>query len=242
MANTSLAQLTLANSGRQSMNADAAKYFNALVAKIKADTGITIVATEGTRTYARQKELYDGYRAGRIDPTTGKRYNPAWSPDDPRANHLSGRAVDVGSGVGYVSTPAARAWRALATAYGFRETVAGEPWHFEWRSDWVAVTLPTTPAANSEEDEDEMSAPALIQHETTKALSAIGVEGSGVVKIRNEAHYNEIANFYNSTGGRLRSKAKGLTSWPAWKSLSGYYTTLSPTGYDEAVMFFTPKK
>lgn len=134
MANTSLAQASIGNG--QTMNTDAARYYNALVEKIKAETGISIVATEGTRTYARQKYLYDLYRAGKG--------NPAWSPDDSRAYHLSGRAVDVGSSVGYVNTAAAKAWRARCLAYGFRETVAGEPWHFEWRAEWVATSLVVT--------------------------------------------------------------------------------------------------
>lgn len=133
MANTSLTQASIGNG--QTMNTDAAQYYNALVAKIKAETGISILATEGTRTYARQKYLYDLYLAGKG--------NPAWSPDSPLAYHLSGRAVDVGSGVGYVNTAAAKAWRARCGAYGFRETVPGEPWHFEWRKEWVSTSLDT---------------------------------------------------------------------------------------------------
>lgn len=139
MVNTALAQAPIGNG--QTLNADAARYYNALVKKIKDETGIVIVATEGTRSYARQLELYNGYRQGRIDPSTGRRYNPAWSPNDSRAYHLSGRAVDVGSGVGYVATQAAKVWRAACGKYGFRETVPGEPWHFEWRADWVKATI-----------------------------------------------------------------------------------------------------
>jgi len=133
VANTAAAQAGIGNG--QTMNADAARHWAALVAEIKRDTGITVVATEGTRTYARQKALYDGYRAGRPG------FNPAWSPESPYAYHLSGRAVDVGSGVGYLATQASREFYARAGRYGFRPTVAGEPWHFEWRADWVGVSL-----------------------------------------------------------------------------------------------------
>lgn len=131
MANTSGPQASIGNG--QTMNYDAARYWNAMVAEIYLKTGISIVPTEGTRTWNRQNELYQLYRAGRG--------NPAWSPNDARAYHLSGRAVDVGSSVGFVNTNNARVFRAYAGMYGFRETVHGEPWHFEWRSDWVTINL-----------------------------------------------------------------------------------------------------
>lgn len=131
MANTSLTQASIGNG--QTMNTEPAKYYNALVQKIESETGMRIVATEGTRTYARQKELYDLYRAGEG--------NPAWSPESPYAYHLSGRAVDVGSGVGFSNNPAYGVWRKYCGPYGFRETVQGETWHFEWRADWVGVDL-----------------------------------------------------------------------------------------------------
>lgn len=131
MANTSGPQASIGNG--QTMNYDAARYWNAMVAEIYIKTGISIVPTEGTRTWSRQNELYQLYRAGRG--------NPAWSPNDARAYHLSGRAVDVGSSVGFVNTNNARVFRAYAGMYGFRETVHGEPWHFEWRSDWVTINL-----------------------------------------------------------------------------------------------------
>jgi hypothetical protein len=158
MANTAATQVSIGND--QTLNAAAARYWLALVARIKAETGMVILPTEGTRQYARQKYLWDGYRAGAIDPSTGRRFNPAWSPDDSRAYHLSGRAVDVGSGVGYVTTTASRIFYALAGLYGFRPTVAGEPWHFEWRADWVgisleaaAITKAVIPEPPSEEDD-----------------------------------------------------------------------------------------
>ena len=159
MANTAATQATIGNG--QTLNADAARYWAALVARIKAETGFTIVATEGTRLYERQKYLWDGYRSGRIDPSTGRRFNPAWPPDSPSAYHLSGRAVDVGSSVGYVTTEASRAFYSRAGQYGFRPTVAGEPWHFEFRPEWVGVTLETAvlakaiiPAPDSPREDD----------------------------------------------------------------------------------------
>lgn len=139
MANTATTQAPIGNG--QTLNADAARYWNALVDDLEERTGTRVVATEGTRTYARQKDLYDGYINGRIDPTTGRRYNPAWNPDSPRANHLAGRAVDVGSGVGYVDTDISKAFYAICRAYGFDDTVDGEPWHFEWFDHLISPTV-----------------------------------------------------------------------------------------------------
>lgn len=133
MANTSLAQASIGND--QTLNANAARAWTALVAKIKADTGFDIAPTEGTRTYERQAYLYAGW----VRRLPG--FNPAWSPDSPYAYHLSGRAVDVGSSVGYVATESSRAFYSRAGQYGFRPTVAGEPWHFEFRPEWVGVSL-----------------------------------------------------------------------------------------------------
>lgn len=131
MVNTSGAQAAIGN--KQSLNVDAARYYNALVLNIKRETGIDIIATEGTRTYARQLELYNLYRAGKG--------NPAWAPTSRYAYHLSGNAVDVGSGVGYTATAASRAFYARAGRFGFRASVDGEPWHFEWRQAWVDPKL-----------------------------------------------------------------------------------------------------
>lgn len=130
MANTAAAQSSIGNG--QTMNADAAVYWHLLVAAVAAATGVWVVATEGTRTYARQLYLWQNRnRPG---------FNPAWHPDDARAYHLSGRAVDVGSQVGYVATLISAVFYRLAGAYGFRATVPGEPWHFEWRREWVHPT------------------------------------------------------------------------------------------------------
>lgn len=147
MANTSGAQASIGNG--QTMNVDAAMHWNAMVGAILRDHKVPIIATEGTRTRSRQSYLYDGYRFGRIDPTTGRKFNPAWSPDSPYAYHLSGRAVDVGSGVGFSNRAEYRIFREYAKQYGFRETVKGEPWHFEWRSDWVSDHIKNYLAASN---------------------------------------------------------------------------------------------
>ena len=141
MANTPGIQASIGNG--QTMNADAAIYWRLLVAAVAAACGVWVVATEGTRTYAKQLYLWQNRnRPG---------FNPAWHPDDARAYHLSGRAVDVGSQVGFVLTLVSIAFYKLSGLYGFRATVKGEPWHFEWRLEWVSPAIRamvgTTPAA-----------------------------------------------------------------------------------------------
>jgi hypothetical protein len=157
MANTAAAQADIGNG--QTLNTDAAIYWRLLVAAVAAVCGVSVVATEGTRTYARQLYLWQNRnRPG---------FNPAWHPDDPRANHLAGRCVDVGSGVGYMATAVSRAFYALAALYGFRATVPGEPWHFEWRLEWVSPAIRLLATASTtkttipeEEDMHIISSPA----------------------------------------------------------------------------------
>lgn len=158
MANTAGAQRSIGNG--QTMNADAAAYALALRALVFAMVGVWVVFTEGTRTYDRQNYLY----VNRTKPG----FNPAWPPWSIFAYHMSGRAVDVGSEVGYVKTATSRAFYSVAGAYGFRPTVSGEPWHFEWRLEWVradirrqvengtAAPAAATPPAIIRTDDDEM--------------------------------------------------------------------------------------
>lgn len=138
MSNTPGPQASIGNG--QTINADAAVYWLLLVAAVAAKVGVWVVPTEGTRTYARQLYLW----TNRNRPG----FNPAWHPDDARAYHLSGRAVDVGSHVGFVLHVVSIAFYSLAGAYGFRATVPGEPWHFEWRLEWVAPHIRFIAAVN----------------------------------------------------------------------------------------------
>ena len=143
MANRAGLQTSIGNG--QTLNADAAIYWRLLVAAVAAACGVWVVATEGTRTYARQLYLWQNRnRPG---------FNPAWHPDDARAYHVAGNAVDVGSQVGFILTLVSIAFYRLAGDYGFRPTVKGEPWHFEWRQEWVAPRIRsqvgTTPASPS---------------------------------------------------------------------------------------------
>lgn len=172
MANRPGVQASIGNG--QTLNADAAIYWRLLVAAVALACGVWVIATEGTRTYARQLYLYQNRnRPG---------FNPAWSPDSPFAYHLSGRAVDVGSGVGFMATIVSKTFYRLAGLYGFHATVKGEPWHFEWRLEWVhpsiRASVGSTPASTSttpiRTDDDEMLTPEAQDFIRNTVGSAVG--------------------------------------------------------------------
>jgi LAS superfamily LD-carboxypeptidase LdcB len=81
-----------------------------------ADISLTIES--GFRTHAEQQVLYSAWRRGRG--------NRAAKPGE--SNHQSGRALDIS-----VKDPETYAWlSANAGQFGFKRTVAGEPWHWEY--------------------------------------------------------------------------------------------------------------
>jgi hypothetical protein len=89
-----------------------------------AGVGIELYVLSGFRTRSEQAHLYRAWRRG-----WGNR---AARPG--RSNHESGRALDIHL------VPGAFAWlRANAERFGFRRTVPGEPWHWEFVSAPVAV-------------------------------------------------------------------------------------------------------
>jgi hypothetical protein len=72
----------------------------------------------GFRHQEHQVWLYEAWRAG----WGNRAARPGFS------NHQSGRALDL-----YVRDPAIRAWlESNASRFGFKRTVPGEPWHWEY--------------------------------------------------------------------------------------------------------------
>jgi LAS superfamily LD-carboxypeptidase LdcB len=93
-----------------------AKAFKKMAAHADRD-GIDLAIRSGFRSHARQKALYRAYRQG----WGNKAARPGFS------NHESGRALDIDMDGGV------RAWMsANAKRYGFKQTVRGEPWHWEY--------------------------------------------------------------------------------------------------------------
>jgi hypothetical protein len=83
--------------------------------------GVRIKVVSGFRTMAEQEYLYGCYKSGKCNHG-----NLAARPGF--SNHQSGHALDLNG-----RDPAVGAWlRAHAGAYGFRDTVPSEPWHWEY--------------------------------------------------------------------------------------------------------------
>ncbi len=86
-----------------------------------ARAGIEIKVVSGFRTMAEQEHLYGCYIH-----CSCNNCNLAARPG--HSNHQSGHALDLNA-----RDPAVGAWlRAHAHEYGFRNTIASEPWHWEY--------------------------------------------------------------------------------------------------------------
>ncbi|NMO22739.1 D-alanyl-D-alanine carboxypeptidase [Pyxidicoccus fallax] len=83
--------------------------------------GVSLRVTSGYRSRQEQRWLYERYRKG-LGPQAAR---PG------RSNHQRGLAVDLV--VGDVSTTTYEWLASNACRFGFRRTVASEPWHWEYR-------------------------------------------------------------------------------------------------------------
>jgi len=83
-----------------------------------ARDGVELWIRNGFRTGEHQLWLYQAWRAGWGNPAA----RPGYS------NHQSGRALDLS-----IRDPGTFAWlEANAKRFGFKRTVRGEPWHWEY--------------------------------------------------------------------------------------------------------------
>jgi hypothetical protein len=92
--------------------------------------GLRIVVNSGFRSWAQQQQqMYDA---------AVRRYGSAraarrWVLPPQESTHVRGLAVDLG-------TPAAAAWLDVRGArFGLCRAYGDEPWHFEYRPDWIAA-------------------------------------------------------------------------------------------------------
>lgn len=84
-----------------------------------AEAGVTLFIRSGFRSHEQQAWLYRAWKEG----WGNRAARPGWS------NHQHGRALDL-----YLREPGTLAWLdANARRFGFRRTVRGEPWHWEYR-------------------------------------------------------------------------------------------------------------
>ncbi len=94
-----------------------ARAFLAMQAAAKAD-GIELGIRSGFRSMEQQMWLYAAWKAG----YGNKAARPGHS------NHQDGKALDL-----YLDTPETFAWlERHARRFGFKRTVRGEPWHWEY--------------------------------------------------------------------------------------------------------------
>jgi hypothetical protein len=90
-----------------------------------ADAGVELRLESGFRTVEQQRELFRAWRKG----NGNKAARPGMS------NHQSGRALDIA----VMRVPGALAWlETNAASFGFKRTVASEPWHWEYVDSPVA--------------------------------------------------------------------------------------------------------
>jgi LAS superfamily LD-carboxypeptidase LdcB len=93
------------------------KAFLAMREAARAD-GIDLYVFSGFRAMDHQKRLYQAYREG----YGNKAAKPGYS------NHQLGKALDI-----YIGDAGIYDWlEAHAKQFGFKRTVAGEPWHWEY--------------------------------------------------------------------------------------------------------------
>lgn len=101
---------------------NAASAFAAMSVAAKKD-GLQLKVNSAFRTMGEQKKLYKKYQEGG---------NLAAKPG--YSNHQSGVAVDINRAAANAGDSPIDVWlRNNAHKYGFYNTVANEPWHWEWR-------------------------------------------------------------------------------------------------------------
>lgn len=107
--------------GGHRLHRDAAAAFERMAAEARA-AGRTLRVTSGWRSYQQQRFLWRRYRDGRGPKA-------AWPG---RSNHNRGLAVDLAVGRD-LESPTYEWLAGNACRFGFRRTVASEPWHWEYR-------------------------------------------------------------------------------------------------------------
>ncbi|RYZ43428.1 MAG: D-alanyl-D-alanine carboxypeptidase [Myxococcaceae bacterium] len=119
--------------GGHRLHRDAAAAFERMTAAAR-ESGQSLLVTSAWRSYQQQRYLWRLYRKGK----GAKAARPG------RSNHQRGLAVDLVVG-GELESPTYEWLAGNACRFGFRRTVASEPWHWEYRPR-------STPAPRDGED------------------------------------------------------------------------------------------
>jgi hypothetical protein len=151
-------QVSLGRRG-QTINVDSWPWFNGLIEAVCDELGVDYddMIVEATRPRSRQLYLYNGYVQGRIDPSTGRKFNPAYHPDSNSAYHVAGDAVDFGCRAGTRGSPVQLALHRLGPKFGIFFEVSNELWHGRRDPRRTPSTLPASSGATPIENEDDMT-------------------------------------------------------------------------------------
>jgi D-alanyl-D-alanine carboxypeptidase len=94
------------------------------MAAAAGEAGLGVSISTAYRSHEQQTQLYAAYEAAKA---RGENPTPVAKPGT--SNHEKGTAVDIH----VASNPRLLAWlREHGPSYGFHETVAREPWHFDF--------------------------------------------------------------------------------------------------------------
>jgi hypothetical protein len=98
--------------------------------------GLSLVLNSGFRTWAKQRQMYLAAVRQYGSAVVARR----WVLPPQESTHVRGLAVDVGP-------PATARWlNAHGAAFGLCRAYGDEPWHFEYRPDWIAAFHGRCPA------------------------------------------------------------------------------------------------
>jgi D-alanyl-D-alanine carboxypeptidase len=98
--------------------------------------GLTLVVNSGYRSFSRQARMYEAA----VRQYGSARVARRWVLPAQESTHVRGLAADIG-------TPATAAWlNRHGAAFGLCRAYGNEPWHVEYRPDWVAAFHGRCPA------------------------------------------------------------------------------------------------
>jgi len=98
--------------------------------------GLTLVVNSGYRSFSRQSRMYEAA----VRQYGSARVARKWVLPAQESTHVRGLAADIG-------TPATAAWlNRHGAAFGLCRAYGDEPWHFEYRPDWVSAFHGRCPA------------------------------------------------------------------------------------------------
>lgn len=124
---------------------DAAAYF-LLMSLAAQEFGLALVVNSSFRSHDKQKALYTAYQEQLALFIKKKRKTkPSIVASPGNSNHQSGVAVDINRAPGdnlataEPDSPVDLWLKSNAASYGFKRTVASEPWHWEFDPSLLSI-------------------------------------------------------------------------------------------------------